>query len=249
MNLSISNLCKTYGPHQVLRNVALEIEDGHCVALIGPSGSGKSTLLRVLAGLELPDGGDRTTASVTWDDVPMHFSDNALFEYRRGVGTVFQAYNLFPHMSALENIALPLRVVHGRTAEVARREALDQLARLGLEAHAAKRPGQLSGGQRQRVAIARAIAARPRVVFLDEPTSALDPEMKAEVLSLIAEIKSQRRDLILVTHEMHFAKMVADHMVFLADGQILQTGTPQQVMDEPTHPVIQSFFSRVLKFA
>jgi polar amino acid transport system ATP-binding protein len=151
-------------------------------------------------------------------------------------------------MSALENIALPLRVVHGHSPAVARKEAMDQLARLGLQTHSAKRPGQLSGGQRQRVAIARAIAVKPRVLFLDEPTSALDPEMKAEVLGMIEEIKNARRDLILVTHEMQFARSVADRMVFLADGQILQAGLPQDVMGNPSHEACRSFFARVLKY-
>ncbi|MEZ0296541.1 MAG: amino acid ABC transporter ATP-binding protein [Candidatus Methylacidiphilales bacterium] len=248
MRLSIRNLNKTYGIHQVLRDISLEIEDARCVALIGPSGSGKSTLLRILAGLELPDGAERTSASISWDGIPMTFSEEALFQYRRNVGTVFQSCNLFPHITALQNIELPLKVVHGQSPSAARKEAMDQLARLGLEAHAGKRPGQLSGGQRQRVAIARAIAVRPRVLFLDEPTSALDPEMKAEVLGMVEEIKNERRDLILVTHEMHFARSVADQIVFVAEGQILQKGLPQEVMDSPAHDICRNFFARVLKY-
>src|SRR5271170_8233530 len=200
MKLSLQEVVKRFGTHTVIDRINLELDDIHCLALIGPSGGGKSTLLRIVAGLEYP-----TSGSVALNGRPIAYDADALLRHRRSIGTVFQAFNLFPHLTALRNITLPLEKVHGCTAAEARELAEATLNRFQLLNHAHKRPAELSGGQRQRVAIARAIAIKPQVVLFDEPTSALDPEMTAEVLELIEELKQEGRDLLLVTHEMGFA--------------------------------------------
>ena len=168
--------------------------------------------------------------------------------YRRTVGTVFQAYNLFPHLDALTNLTLPLEKVHGLSAAEARERALAQLARFRLEKHAAKMPAELSGGQRQRVAIARALSISPRLLLFDEPTSALDPEMTAEVLEAIAELRAEGRDLILVTHHMAFARRVADHVIFLAEGRVVESAAGGAIFDDPQQPQTRDFLSRILRY-
>lgn len=223
--------------------MSLAFEEVHALTLVGPSGSGKSTLLRIIGGLEYPDAG-----TVGFDGESLTFSEAALHEHRRKVGTVFQAFNLFPHLSALANICLPLEQVHGFSQEAARDEAMMHLRRFRLEAHAGKRPAELSGGQRQRVAIARAIAIRPKLLLFDEPTSALDPEMTAEVLDVIGELRTEGRDLILVTHEMGFARAVSDQVAFLGDGRIIECGPPEQVFGAPREAATRDFFARVLKY-
>jgi polar amino acid transport system ATP-binding protein len=243
MKLSLRDVTKRFDAHTVLDRVSLEFDGAHCLALIGPSGGGKSTLLRIVAGLEYPTGG-----TVLLNDRAIAYTDEALLRHRRSIGTVFQAFNLFPHMTALRNITLPLEKVHGKTPEEARDLAETTLRRFQLLAHAHKRPAELSGGQRQRVAIARAIAIKPQVVLLDEPTSALDPEMTAEVLELIEELKREERDLLLVTHEMGFARQLADRVALLAEGRIAEFGPPQQIFDAPESPVTKAFLSRVLKY-
>ena len=243
MKLELRGLTKRFGAHIVLDGIDLALEDVHCLALIGPSGGGKSTLLRLVAGLEYPSAG-----TVALNGGQIDYADAALLRHRRSIGTVFQAYNLFPHLTALRNITLPLEVVHGRSAEEARELAESTLARFQLLAHAHKRPAELSGGQRQRVAIARAIAIKPQVVLLDEPTSALDPEMTAEVLELIEELKNEGRDLLLVTHEMGFARHVADRVALLADGRIAEIGPPEQLFAAPQSDATRAFLRRVLKY-
>lgn len=244
MRLRIENLTKTFGPHRVLDGVSLEVENARGLVFIGPSGGGKSTLLRILAGLETPDAG-----ALWMDGEAVDFSDeNRLRAHRRKIGVVFQAFNLFPHLSALANLTLPLEKVHLFSPEAAREKALAALRRFGLEAHAHKKPAALSGGQKQRVAIARAVAVRPRVLLFDEPTSALDPEMTAEVLEVIEELKREGRELILVTHEMGFARVVADHVVFLAEGKIVETGEPRELFEQPRTEACRGFLARVLKY-
>ena len=243
MKLSLQEVVKRFGTHTVIDRVSLELDGVHCLALIGPSGGGKSTLLRIVAGLEYP-----TSGTVVLNDKPIEYHDEALLRHRRSIGTVFQAFNLFPHMTALKNIALPLEKVHGKTPDEARELAEGTLKRFQLLAHAYKRPAELSGGQRQRVAIARAIAIKPQVMLLDEPTSALDPEMTAEVLELIEELKREGRDLLLVTHEMGFARQIADRVALLAEGRIAEFGPPQQIFDAPESPITKAFLSRVLKY-
>ena len=243
MKLEISGLSKRFGAHRALDSVTLELDGVEVLALIGPSGGGKSTLLRILAGLEYPDHG-----SVAINGKPLIFQESELQWHRRGVGVVFQGFNLFPHLTALENIVLPLEKVHGASAENARRTALDLLGRFQLEAHAAKRPAELSGGQKQRVAIARALAIKPALLLFDEPTSALDPEMTAEVLEVIEELKKEGRDFILVTHQMGFARRVADRVIFLADGRLVESGPSEQVFGSPQTPMCREFLAKILKY-
>jgi polar amino acid transport system ATP-binding protein len=243
MKLSLQDVVKRFGTHTVIDRVSLELDDIHCLALIGPSGGGKSTLLRIVAGLEYP-----TSGGVALNGRPIEYHDEALLRHRRSIGTVFQAFNLFPHLTALRNITLPLEKVHGRNPDEARELAEGTLRRFQLLDHAHKRPAELSGGQRQRVAIARAIAIKPQVVLLDEPTSALDPEMTAEVLELIEEIKREGRDLLLVTHEMGFARRLADRVALLAEGRIAELGPPEQIFGAPQSDVTKAFLRRVLRY-
>jgi polar amino acid transport system ATP-binding protein len=239
MKLDLRDVTKRFDAHTVLDRISLGVDGVHCLALIGPSGGGKSTLLRLIAGLEYPSEG-----AVALNGQAIEYNDDALLRHRRSIGTVFQAYNLFPHMTALRNITLPLEKVHGRTAAEARELAEGTLRRFQLLDHAHKKPAELSGGQRQRVAIARAIAIKPQVV----PTSALDPEMTAEVLELIEEIKREGRDLLLVTHEMGFAHRLADRVALLAGGRIAEFGPPEQVFDAPQSDITRDFLRRVLRY-
>jgi polar amino acid transport system ATP-binding protein len=230
-----------FGDLPVLRGVDLRVAEAEVVVLIGSSGSGKSTLLRcvnllevVSDGVILFDGEDITDPRV--DAVAV----------RRRIGTVFQAYNLFPHMTVLENVALAPRVV-GRVAKAeARAAAMDLLARVGLADKAAEYPDRLSGGQAQRVAIARALSTRPRLLLLDEITSALDPELVGEVLALVGDLREQRMTILMATHEMAFAREVADTVCFLDGGVLLETGPPAQVLGDPVQARTRQFLERVL---
>jgi len=239
MKLALENLTKTFGAHRVLDGMTADFGELRTLALIGPSGGGKSTLLRVIAGLEAADSGE-----VILDGTRVACTR----EHRRHLGVVFQAFNLFPHLSALENLLLPLVQVHGLADAEARTLALATLDRFRLADHAHKRPAELSGGQKQRVAIARAIAIKPRVLLFDEPTSALDPEMTAEVLDVIEELKAEGRDFVLVTHEMGFARHVADRIAFLAEGRIVEHGTAEQIFSAPESTPCREFLARVLKY-
>ncbi|MCE0483830.1 MAG: amino acid ABC transporter ATP-binding protein [Methylacidiphilales bacterium] len=243
MKLSFQEVVKRFGDHTVIDRISLELDGVHCLALIGPSGGGKSTLLRIVAGLEYP-----TSGVVALNGREIEYHDEALLRHRRSIGTVFQAFNLFPHLTALRNITLPLEKVHGKSGDEARELAEGTLRRFQLLAHAHKRPAELSGGQRQRVAIARAIAIKPQVILLDEPTSALDPEMTAEVLELIEELKREGRDLLLVTHEMGFARRLADRVALLAEGRIAELGPAEQIFGAPESEVTKGFLRRVLKY-
>lgn len=243
MNLEFHSLTKRYEGHTVLDAITARFDFPRVLALIGPSGGGKSTLLRVVGGLELPDDG---TIRLDGEAVPAE--EKSLRRYRCGIGTVFQSWNLFPHMNALANIMLPLTAVHGVTPDEARARSLDLLERLRLADHAHKRPAELSGGQRQRVAIARAVVIRPRLLLFDEPTSALDPEMTAEVLDVIADLKAEGRTFILVTHAMNFARVVADEVAFLAGGRIVEHGTAKEFFAAPQTPEAARFLNRVLKY-
>ena len=246
MQLLVEGVSKTFGNHRVLDGVTLRFDAVQTLVLIGPSGGGKSTLLRVLAGLEYPDPGNAYRVEI--DGEPVVYREDALARHRRAVGTVFQAYNLFPHLSALQNVTLPLEKVHRLSAAEARETALASLRRFRLAEHAHKRPAELSGGQCQRVAIARAIAIKPRLLFFDEPTSALDPEMTAGVLEVIEELRDEGRDFVLITHEMGFARRVADQVALLADGRIMEAGPAAQVFDAPVQEISRNFFARVLKY-
>ena len=185
---------------------------------------------------------------MTIDGQRVPTGERSLRTFRSNIGTVFQSWNLFPHLDALANIMLPLTAVHGLAPEAARDRSLELLERLHLTGHAHKRPAELSGGQRQRVAIARAVAIHPRLLLLDEPTSALDPEMTAEVLEVIADLKSEGRTFILVTHAMNFARTVADQVAFLADGRIVEQGSAQTFFSAPQSETVQRFLAKVLKY-
>ena len=243
MKLGLQKICKQFNGHAALDAVSLQLEKVHTLALIGPSGGGKSTLLRIIAGLEHPDSG-----ILEINDERVVFEETLLRQHRRTIGTVFQAFNLFPHLTALQNITLPLEKVHGHTPPAAKEIARQLLVRFRLENHASKRPAEMSGGQRQRVAIARAISIKPRLLLFDEPTSALDPEMTAEVLDMIKELREEGRDFILVTHEMGFARQVADQAAFLAEGRILEAGPIAPLFDAPSAPQTRDFLAKVLKY-
>jgi polar amino acid transport system ATP-binding protein len=243
MKLNTTNLCKSFGPQIVLENVNLNLDRVHTLAFIGPSGGGKSTLLRIIAGLERPDSG-----TLHFNDREIIYREKELMAHRRTVGTVFQAFNLFPHLTALQNITLPLEKVHQYNPVDARQVAESILERFGLSEHGHKPPAQLSGGQRQRVAIARAISIKPKLLLFDEPTSALDPEMTAEVLQVIEELREEGRDLVLVTHQMGFAHRVADQIALLSRGQIIECGPPSQVLDNPQSEITRQFLAKILKY-
>ena len=243
MHLTRDGLSKSFGAHRVLDSITADFGELRSLALIGPSGGGKSTLLRIIAGLETPDGGTATLDGTTID-----FRKTSLREHRRHLGVVFQAFNLFPHLTALANLTLPLEKVHGFAPDAARDLAQQTLARFQLADHAHKRPAELSGGQKQRVAIARAIAIKPRLLLFDEPTSALDPEMTAEVLDAIEELKEEGRDFLLVTHEMAFARHVADRVAFLAAGRIVEHAPASELFSSPRTPECRDFLARILKY-
>ncbi len=242
MKLEITSLTKHFGGHAALDALELSTE-ARVLCLIGPSGGGKSTLLRTIGGLEAPDHG-----TVLINGAPLPADERGLLHYRRKNGFLFQAFNLFPHLTALENLTLPLVKAHRRTPADAERTATEALARFGLADHARKLPSQLSGGQQQRVGIARAAASRPEILFLDEPTSALDPEMTAEVLDLIRELAEGGQDIVLSTHEMGFARAVADRIAFLSQGKILECSPPETFFREPSSPIAARFLSKVMKY-
>ncbi len=245
MRVRAARLSKRYGETEALSEVGLELSgDVAVLVLIGPSGGGKSTLLRILGGLETPDTGEVEIGGEKVD----FGSDAALLAHRRHNGFLFQSFNLFPHLTALENITLPLEKVHGFTPDQAVETARGSLDRFGLDAHSDKLPAQLSGGQQQRVAIARAVAHRPALLFLDEPTSALDPEMTGEVLDLIAELKAEGQEIVLSTHEMGFAREVADEIAFLAAGEVAEHGPPSHIFEGSGDARLTRFLSRVMRY-
>jgi polar amino acid transport system ATP-binding protein len=244
MHLELRGITKHFGGRPVLADISAVFPDAHAIVLIGPSGGGKSTLLRIIAGLEIPDAGEVRVngESVAFQD------EQKLRDYRRRLGVVFQSFNLFPHLSAVENIVLPLEKAHGKARSIAMEIAMAALDRFQLGAHAHKQPAQLSGGQQQRVAIARAIAVQPEILLFDEPTSALDPEMTAEVLDAIEQLKAEGRRFVLVTHAMGFARRVGDIVAFLADGKILESSEPNELFERPASPECRAFLARVLRY-
>lgn len=239
MRIDLGDVHKFFGAQQVLRGIDFS-EDVSTLALIGPSGGGKSTLLRIIGGLEGP-----TSGTVEVGGKQVDYRASSLPAYRASLGFVFQHAGLFDHLTALENIALPLRAVHGVEAEAALQTATDLLKRFGLADAADKHPVQLSGGERQRVAIARAIAPRPQLLLLDEPTSALDPEYTAEVLDVINDLKQDGARFVIVTHEMGFARRVCDSVAFLSGGVIAEYGRSEDVFANPQTPELQRFLSKL----
>lgn len=243
MKIELRGLTRRYGSHAVLDNVDYSVTFDHALVLIGPSGGGKSTLLRLLAGLDVPDAG-----TIAIDGTVLSRDERELLAYRRRIGVVFQAYNLFPHLTAFENVVLPLTAVHRVPREEACQRATAVLERFRLAGHADRHPAELSGGQRQRVAIARALAVNPRFLLLDEPTSALDPEMTAEVLDVIDELRRSATPLVLVTHEMGFARHAADAVAFVADGGIPACAPGGEFFADPGHPAARRFLEKILRY-
>ena len=244
MNIELEGLARRYGETQALREVTYRVPEGtRVLALIGPSGGGKSTLLRLLGGLDVPDHG-----TICFGGTPLDRTEAALRAHRLRNGFLFQAFNLFPHLKAIENLTLPLVEVHGKSHDEAMAIAETCLERFHLGAHRDKYPAQLSGGQQQRVALARALAHQPGLLILDEPTSALDPEMTAEVLEVIEELCREKQEIILSTHEMGFARAVADEIAFLAEGEIRESGTPDKLFDQPESEEVKKFLGRVMRY-
>ncbi|MBO4274408.1 amino acid ABC transporter ATP-binding protein [Microbispora triticiradicis] len=240
--LKVEGVWKHYHRQSVLRGVDLEVAPHEVVCLIGASGSGKSTLLRCVNLLETIDDG-----AIHLDGTEITDPRADPDDVRRRIGMVFQAYNLFPHMTVLDNITLAPRRVHGVRAEEAEARARELLDRFGLAAKADEYPDRLSGGQQQRVAVIRAVATRPRLLLLDEVTSALDPTLVTEVLGIIRELKDTGMTMILATHEMGFARDIADQVCFLEGGVLLESGPPGQIFTEPRHPRTRAFLQRVLE--
>ncbi|WP_433602780.1 amino acid ABC transporter ATP-binding protein [Nocardia sp. CA-135953] len=242
---------KSYGTNSVLRGVSFEAGRGEVTCLLGPSGSGKSTLLRCVNHLETIDKGVIRVDGVV---VGYHEKDGKLYEMserdaaraRHGIGMVFQSFNLFAHMTVLENVMAGPRIVGKRKKEPSRTTALELLDRVGLAAKGQSYPAQLSGGQQQRVAIARALAMEPKLMLFDEPTSALDPELVGEVLSVMKELAAEGMSMLVVTHEIAFARDVADQVIMMDGGRIIESGPPQKVLTTPEHERTRAFLSRIL---
>ena len=243
MRIEFRGLSRAFDGKTVLDGIDFA-DEVTTLAVIGPSGGGKSTLLRILGGLLAPTAGE-----VLVDGEPVPRDEASLARYRATLGFVFQDGGLFHHLSARDNIALPLRVVHGVADAEADGRAEELLARFGLAGEGGKRPAQLSGGQRQRVAIARAVAARPRMLLLDEPTSALDPEYTTDVLDLLRDLKDEGTHFVVVTHEMGFARHACDKVAFLCGGKLLEHGDSAQVFAHPETPELQRFLSRLLEWS
>ena len=242
MQLEIRGLTKTFAGMKALDGLDLTVDAKGSLAIIGPSGGGKTTLLRILAGLETPDSGVIVLNGRTLD----FSSENALIAHRRRVAVVFQAYNLFPHLNAENNLVLPLVKTRGVERAVAIAESRALLERFGLAEHAHKYPNELSGGQKQRVAIARALSLKPEILLFDEPTSALDPEITAEVLDVINGLRDENRDLILVTHEIGFARHACEQVAFVSEGQVRASGPSETLYDQSDSPEFQHFVSRII---
>jgi polar amino acid transport system ATP-binding protein len=246
--LSARNITKDFGSTRVLDDVSMDIQSGDVVSIIGPSGAGKSTFLRCMNLLETPTSGTVEIGdfAITLGAGRSAASKKELATLRRNVGMVFQSFNLFPHLTVLENICLAQRRVLGRDAEHARARALELLDRVGLRDKSEEYPGRCSGGQQQRVAIARSLSLDPQVMLFDEPTSALDPEVGSEILSVMRELAEEGMTMMVVTHEMGFARQVGDKVHVMVGGRIVESGDPEQVMTQPSHERTRQFLSAVL---
>lgn len=239
--ISVQNLQKSFGDIEVLKGINTDIKKGEVVVIIGPSGSGKSTFLRTLNLLEMPTGGE-----IYFEGVNITAPDTNINLHRQKMGMVFQQFNLFPHMTILKNMTVAPMKLLGKTKVQAEEYAYELLKKVGLEDRANAYPSQLSGGQKQRVAIVRALAMNPDVMLFDEPTSALDPEMVGEVLSVMKELAASGMTMAVVTHEMGFAREVADRVLFIDEGIIMEEGAPKEVFENPKSPRLQDFLSKVL---
>jgi polar amino acid transport system ATP-binding protein len=245
--IEINNLSKRFGDHVVLKDITLQVRKGTVVAMIGPSGSGKSTLLRCINLLTTPDGGKIRVGERDMDFTSGHgkrMHEKDLASYRATTGMVFQHFNLFPHMTVVQNVMEGPVTVKKVPKAQAREQAMALLTRVGLADKANTYPDMLSGGQKQRVAIARALALRPEVMLFDEATSALDPELVGEVLAVIKALAEDGMTMILVTHEIAFAREVADQVIFMRDGVVVEAGPAEQVIDTPTQAATQAFLAR-----
>lgn len=241
--ISVKGLQKSFGKHEVLKGIDIEIQPGEVVAIVGPSGCGKSTFLRCLNLLEKPTGGQ-----ILYHDVDLVSADaRSANKVLLGMGMVFQQFNLFPHLTVLDNIMLAPALVKKRDKKECESQAMELLKTVGLEDKRDAYPNQLSGGQQQRIAIARALAMRPEVMLFDEPTSALDPEMVGEVLAVMKELAKSGLTMIVVTHEMAFARDVADRVVFMDEGYIAEQGTSQEIFGNPKNERTRQFLARVLE--
>jgi polar amino acid transport system ATP-binding protein len=244
--LSLNNVDVSYGSTTVVHDVSIDVAPGEVIALIGPSGAGKSSLLRSINWLEPPSAGH-----ITFDGATYHgraeggLAKRQLTELRRDIGMVFQQFNLFPHLSAVQNVALAQIHALGRSKSEAHDRAMAELARVGLGEFADKKPLKCSGGQQQRIAIARALSLDPKVMLFDEPTSALDPEYAMEVLLTMRRLADEGMTMLVVTHEMHFAEDVADRVIFMADGRVVEEGAAREVIRNPQHERTQRFLKAV----
>jgi ABC-type polar amino acid transport system ATPase subunit len=245
--ISVRKLSKKHGPRQVLSDVSATVGKGETIAIVGPSGGGKSTLLRCLNYLETFDGGEVEIAGIQLRPGMARSQNGILRQLRTRVGMVFQQFNLFPHLSALENITLAPRIVRNIAPDAAAKRGHDLLTRVGLGDRGDAYPHELSGGQQQRVAIARALAQDPMVLLFDEPTSALDPEMRDEVMGVIKDLAAGGMTMLVVTHEMQFAHDIATRVWVIDKGTIAEDGPPSQVVDAPTSTVAKEFFGRLRK--
>ncbi len=239
--ISLKNVNKHFGSFQALRNISLDVQEGQRIVVCGPSGSGKSTMIRCINGLEHHDEG---TIMVNGH---MMTSDEKIANLiRREVGMVFQSFNLFPHLKVIDNLMMAQRLVRRKSKEEAHETGIKYLERVGIRAQADKFPNQLSGGQQQRVAIARALCMNPKVMLFDEPTSALDPEMISEVLEVMTELAEDGMTMICVTHEMGFARSVADMVVFMDQGEIVEMGEPETFFSNPSHERTRKFLDQII---
>ncbi|MGO3371496.1 amino acid ABC transporter ATP-binding protein [Pseudolactococcus laudensis] len=239
--IEIKDLHKYFGKNEVLRGLDIQIKRGEVVVMIGPSGSGKSTFLRTMNLLETPTKGD-----VYFEGTNIADKSVDVFKHREKMGMVFQQFNLFPNMTVLDNLTLAPMTTGKLSKEEAVEVAIELLAKVGLSEKADAYPQSLSGGQQQRVAIARALAMNPDVILFDEPTSALDPEMVGDVLNVMQDLAKDGMTMVIVTHEMGFAKEVADRVIFMADGKIVESGTPNELFDHPKEPRTQEFLAQIL---
>ena len=239
--IQMRNVNKWFGALHVLKDINLDVQKGEVVVVIGPSGSGKSTLIRTINALEPIQKG-----KIIVDGIELASSARRIDAVRKEVGMVFQSFNLFPHMTVLENVSLAPRIVRKWPREKAEQIARELLERVDISDQAEKYPAQLSGGQQQRVAIARALAMQPKIMLFDEPTSALDPEMVGEVLDAMKELARSGMTMLVVTHEMGFAREVADRAIFMDMGEIIEEGEPEQVFSNPQHERTQAFLARII---
>ena len=241
LKIDVQDLHKSYGDNEVLKGITTQFHEGDVVCIIGPSGSGKSTFLRTLNLLETI-----TSGKVIVDGYELSDPNTDVDKVRENIGMVFQHFNLFPHMTVLENITFAPIELGKESKENAEKHAMELLAKVGLADKRDAKPDSLSGGQKQRVAIARGLAMNPDIMLFDEPTSALDPEMVGDVLNVMKELAEQGMTMIIVTHEMGFARQVANRVIFTADGEFLEDGTPDQIFDNPQHPRLKEFLDKVL---